>query len=193
MIGVGIPSIPPRSDLLGRALTSVLAQTLPADAISVVIDHAGDGAAETRNRAWRSLDTDWVAFLDDDDEFGPRHLEKLHACAVETDADMVYPWFEVVGGTDPFPHYFGQTWDPEHPIQTTITCLWRRTALEKIGGFPPHSRRVDAEGNGMGEDFLAVKTLSDMGGRVVHLPERTWRWHHHSNNTMGLPDRWFAK
>lgn len=192
-VGVAIPSIPVRAGLLQRAITSVLSQTRPVDALSIAFDHEGQGAAETRNAAWQSLDTDWVAFLDDDDELEPHHIERLLACAYENDADLVYPWFTVVGGTDPFPHYFGRPWDPAHPIQTTITCLWRRTALEKVGGFPPHSRRVDAEGNGKGEDFLAVETLSNLGGRIVHLPERTWLWHHHSSNTMGLPDRWFAK
>lgn len=193
-VGVAIPSIPPRRALLGRAIDSVLAQNRSADAISVVIDHAGQGAAATRNRAWRGLDTDWVAFLDDDDELEPEHVERLLACATENDADLVYPWFTVVGGDDPFPDHFGRPWDPANPVHTTITCLWRRDALEKIGGFPPYELTYDYEGHGIGEDFLAVRMLNEAGGRIVHLPERTWRWHHHRHggigNTMGLPERW---
>lgn len=176
--------------MLGRAIDSVLAQTRPADALSVVIDHEGRGAAATRNQAWRSLDTDWVAFLDDDDELEDIHLDHLLACAIENDADLVYPWFTVVGGTDPFPDNFGKPWDSEAPVHTTVTCLWRKDALEKIDGFPPYELTYDYEGHGIGEDFLAVQNLSEAGGKIVHLPERTWRWHHHLFHTMGLPERW---
>lgn len=192
-VGVAIPSIPPRGDYLRRAVASVLTQTRPADALSVAFDHDGEGAAATRNRAWGALDTDWVAFLDDDDEMGTHHLERLLACAVENDADLVYPWFTVDGGGDPFPHHFGPAWDSENPHQTTITCLWRRDALEKIDGFPPHSGSIGPDGHWIGEDYLAVLNLNDAGGRIVHLPERTWVWHHHGSNTMGLADRWFGR
>lgn len=189
-VGVAIPTIPPRSALLGRALASVYAQTRTPRHLSVACDTHGDGAAATRNRAWRALDTDWVAFLDDDDELYPQHLERLVATACDRDADFVYPWFEVVGGVDPFPQHFGQPWNPAAPVQTTITGLWRRTALEAVGGFPEPADEVDPLGNRLGEDMLAVLALNRAGGRIVHLPERTWRWHHHASNTSGLPERW---
>lgn len=177
--------------MLGRALASVLAQRLVPDEISVAVDHCRDGAAATRNRAWRNTTAEWVAFLDDDDELGPDHLRWLRDCAVEADADFVYPWFWVEGGTDPFPMFFGQPWDAEHPHQTTITGLWRREALEAIDGFPPPGNGlVDEFGNRIGEDYAAVLALNAKGGRIVHLPARTWTWHHHASNTSGEPNRW---
>lgn len=188
-IGVAIPTIPPRRDLLQRAFASVQAQTRPVDAVSIVADLTREGASVTRNRAWRNLDTQWVAFLDDDDEFLPEHIQKLHGCAVEHDADMVYSWFTCDLG-DPFPHHLGLEWDPEKPRQTTVTCLWRREALEAIGGFPPHSRQMGDDGNWIGEDYLAVLALNDAGGRIVHFPERTWLWHQGGGSTCGLPERW---
>lgn len=191
-IGVAIPSIPPRAAMLSRALQSVLAQSRPADQIVVAVDQEHRGAAYTRNRAWWSLDTAWVAFLDDDDELNVDHLQRLIDHAEAADADLVYPWFDVVGGTDPFPHHFGVPWDPAEPHQTTITCLWRRSALEKVEGFPDagDGELVDENGNRIGEDYLAVRRLNDLGGRIVHHPARTWRWHHHFANTSGRPDRW---
>jgi hypothetical protein len=190
-IAVAIPSIPSRPDLLQRALASVATQRRQPDEISVVIDHCRRGAADTRNRAWRNTTAEWVAFLDDDDELGPDHLAWLYDCAVGHDADFVYPWFEVIGGTDPFPMFFGMPWDPKDPHQTTITGLWRREALESIGGFPePGATVVDTLGNRVGEDYGAVSRLNAAGGKIVHLPERTWTWHHHQANTSGVPSRW---
>lgn len=191
MIAVAIPSIPPRADRLGRAVRSVLNQTLPPDEIAVAVDTGREGAAATRNRAWQSTTAEWVAFVDDDDELLPKHLEVCWQAAVEHDADFVYPWFEVVdGGVDPFPDHFGKPWDPAEPRQTTITGLWRRTALEQVGGFPPPGDDVDADGNRIGEDYTAVLRLNDLGGRIVHVAERTWLWSHHEGNTSGRPDRW---
>lgn len=193
-IGVAIPAIPPRvnPEFLGRAFGSVLEQTYPASRVNVVIDHEKRGAGRTRNAAWRGLgDVDYVAFLDDDDYFGPVHLERLMATACETDADLVYPWFNVVGGGDPFPMHFGREWDPADPRQTTITVLWRREALESVGGFPVGTfDGVDDGGNRAGEDFLAVCALNAAGGKIVHLPERTWYWRHHETNTSGRPEKW---
>jgi glycosyltransferase involved in cell wall biosynthesis len=188
-VGVAIPSIPPRTEILARALDSVAAQTRPVDAVSVAIDHRAQGATATRNRAWRALETEWIAFLDDDDEMLPQHIEKLLACAIDEAADMVYPWFSCDVG-DPFPHHLGLAWEPRRPRQTTITCLWRREALEAIGGFPPHSRSKGPDGNWIGEDYLAVLALNDRGGKIVHLPERTWVWHQSEGSTCGLPERW---
>jgi glycosyltransferase involved in cell wall biosynthesis len=191
VITVAIPTIPTRPDLLARAVRSVAVQTLPAAHVSIAVDHAREGAAPTRNRAWQAARTEWVAFLDDDDELLPMHLARCYETAITEDADLVYPWFEVIGGTDPFPTHFGKPWTPGEPRQTTIACLWRRAALEKVGGFPePGESGVDAEGNRVGEDFLAVMRLDEMGGKIVHLPERTWLWHHHLENTSGLPGRW---
>lgn len=189
-VGVAIPSIPPRTQLLRRAFASVIHQTRTPDTISITIDHHREGATTIRNRAWQALTTDYIAFLDDDDELLPQHIEHLLAVAEEHDADLVYPGYEVIGGTDPFPQNFGAEWNPDAPCQTTITVLWRRTALEAIGGFPEVSDEYDVNGHRLGEDYLAVCALNDKGGRIVHLPERTWHWYHHFANTSGMASRW---
>jgi glycosyltransferase involved in cell wall biosynthesis len=186
-VAVCVPSIPPRAALLARALTSVAFQTRAADEISVAIDHDHSGAAVTRNRAWRSTSADYVAFVDDDDELNPEHLD----VAEETSADLVRPWFEIVGGVDPFPDCFRtDPWNPADPRQTTVTVLWRRSALEAVDGFPEPRDGVDFLGNRAGEEFLAVCALNEMGGRIVCIPDRTWRWVHHGRNTSGIGANW---
>lgn len=189
-VGVAIPSIPPRRDMLARALTSVMLQERVPDQLAVSLDFERRGAAVNRNRAWRMLNTDYVAFLDDDDEFMPVHLKRCLEVAIGTDADMVYPWFHLPVGSDPFAH-FGLPWNPDDPVQTTIVCVWKRSALERIGGFPEEELDgVDGHGNRNGEDHQAVLRLSETGGKIVHIPERTWIWHWHGANTSGLNTRW---
>lgn len=187
-----------------RALASVLTQTRQPDEIIVEMDNEGLGAGPTRDKALRAATSEWVAFLDDDDELLPMHLERLIAHAKLTGADMVFPWFTVIGGIDPFPQHFGRTWSIEDPTQTTITFLVRREAALRVGGFIDKEPNVDEDGvpygldddhdrsgHRAGEDFRFVCRLGEQY-KIEHLPERTWRWHHWSangkpGNTSGMP------
>lgn len=192
-VTVCIPTIPPRSLLLKRAVASVTRQTRLPNELIVVEDKRREGAAATRDRALAEVDTDFVAFLDDDDEFTPRHLELLIAEQHATNADLVYPWFTVVGGSDPFPMHFGKPWNDERPHQTTITFLARTSLIRAAGGFSfkgDITEPFDADGNRSGEDFRMVLRLVQGGAKIVHLPVRTWLWHHHGANTQGMSSRW---
>lgn len=185
-ITVVIPSIPPRHLMLAQAVRSVMAQTMPAAAISVAIDVNREGAPATRQRALDAVNTDWVAFLDDDDWFNPDHLELLYKHAMDTGADFVYSWFNVVGGTDPFPStHYTEPFDPQNPIETTITTLVR-TGLAKEAGF----QALDRGQINTGEDrYFTLKCL-DLGANIQHLVAKTWAWRHHSQNTSGLSTKW---
>lgn len=193
-ITVAIPSIPPRSKLLSRALESIVNQTKPAAALSVAVDLRKEGAPPTRQRALNAVTTPYVAFLDDDDEFLPTHLEDLARHMEETGADVVYSWFKVVGrggfifDEDPiFPsgHYLNE-FDPENPIETTVTTLVR-TELAKEVGFRALDRGHDAN---TGEDYGFILGCVKAGANIRHLVKKTWLWHHDSGNTSGRPDRW---
>lgn len=188
-VTVVIPSIPPRARLLRRALGSVAGQTRPPDAVSIAYDLAREGAAATRNRALAGARTEWVAFLDDDDQILPRHLEVLTECAADTGADVVYPWFEVVGGADPL-GWFGREFDPVALARANyvpVTVLARAELVRAVGGFQP---RPGQPADNPCEDWGCWLAMLAAGARFVHLPERTWRWHHHGANTAGRPDRW---
>jgi hypothetical protein len=191
MITVVVPSIPPREGMLNRALASVQAQTLlPAETI-VEIDHGRTGAAATRQRGLERVKTEWVAFLDDDDEFMPFHLQQLSIAAYQSEADYVYSWYEVVGGSDPMGQFFGAPWDNAQPHQTTITTLVRTELAQSVGfGGEPEA---DPNGGGAivgGEDYRFTLGCMEKGARIHHLPQRTWLWHHHGANTSGLPANW---
>lgn len=200
-IAVITPSIPTRAQMLKRAQLSIDMQTLPAWEVHVAMDLDRVGAAVNRQRALDmvSSDCDWVAPLDDDDEMKPFHLEDLYEHAMETGADYVYSWFEVVGSNgisfgdyDPVfpPTHFTNPFDPENPVETTITILIKRELLESVGYVQLHRPEAYAAGASTGEDRNLTLRCIEAGANIQHLVRRTWLWHHHGNNTSGRPDRW---
>jgi len=206
-VTVCIPTIPPRRELLSRALRSVERQTHRANDVVVMVDHEGVGAAETRNRAWRATITEVVAFLDDDDEFLPEHLELCLTALVEERAGLAYPWFELVGWDEATPerpdplatkvdgelvHPLGVPFGPEQERHfrrhafIPITTVVRRSWLEVTGGYPQPGTvewpLADCE------DWGGHLRLLDAGCKFVHVPHRTWRCHlDDTRSTAGKP------
>lgn len=203
---VVIATIHGREALLERALLSIREEEVPF-AVIVQKDSGGKGPAEMRNRA---VDygienvgaVQWIAFLDDDDEFDPGHLTRLVRHAEETKAQVVYPWFHLnvggridnsrgdnlllINGEPAFGHEFdGAALDANNYIP--VTALVSTVMFTLVGGFPrpgseewPHA---DCE------DWGLWRRLRDYGATFSHLPERTWTWHWHGKNTSGRPDR----
>lgn len=176
-----------------RALDSVLEQTVPADEVHVIADSQHDGPAVTRNRALFASKCEFTLFLDDDDELEPNAIERLLACARNTDADVVYPWFTIRGqlgrspangqmlyAKDPFPEMFGKEFDAAE-LETRnfipITTLVRTDMAKNVGGIPepgdtdwPHKTN---------EDWGFWRRMVRADAKIVHLPERLWRWNIH--------------
>lgn len=207
-IAVITPAHPNRvtNGKLDRAMRSVYAQTLLPDATHVAIDVDAEGAAPTRHRALMSARTDWVAFLDSDDEFMPKHLFWLLRHAQDTGADFVYSWFKLrqefadgtskVWETDPIfpPGHYLNDFDgssEETVIETTITTLVR-TELAQSVGFAALPGRVEA-GHNTGEDRSFTLGCWRAGAEISHLRRRSWYWSHwqqpdgRRGNTSGFP------
>jgi Glycosyl transferase family 2 len=184
-----IPSIPPRAGThLHRALDSVLQQDRAVDGISVSIDHQRRGSAANRTRALSGVGTEWTALLDDDDEWNTDHVRLLLEHAEDTGADLVYPWFTVPEGWDPWPEREGQPFD-EALLRTAnyipITVLVRTELLWDAGGFTPKG-----PADNPCDDWGTWERLIAAGARFEHLNRRTWIWHWHGGNTSGRTDRW---
>ena len=147
---------------LGAAIESTLAQTAPDCEIIVVDDGSTDGSAEiarafggrvqvlagahrggnaARNTALQNARGEWVQFLDADDWLEPPKIAQQFA---EThgggEADVIYSpvWIEESGARthsalDPAHDLFSQwlAWE----LPQTGGALWRKSALEKIGGW----------------------------------------------------------
>lgn len=193
-VTVCIPTIKPRRNLLRRAVDSVLAQTVPASAIAIREDRYREGAAVVRQAALDSVNTTWVAFLDDDDVLLPHHLETLLRAACFTSADYLYAWYQIVDSDgnrvrDTVLGHFGKPFDRNHPHQTTITTLVR-AELAKSVGFLRDPGTHTIHGQRAGEDFAFTLGCIEAGAKFHHEPEITWEWHHHGKNTSGLNNRW---
>lgn len=179
-----------RSGLLLRALQSVLAQTYPVAAVSVAVDLEGQGAPQTRQRALEAVQTPWVAVLDSDDVWLPYHLKSVMGHALETGADFVYSGHETIpAGHSPLPYtHFTKPWNPEDPIETTVTVLVR-TAIAKQVGY----HALDRGQINTGEDFNFLLGCRDLGALISCYPGKTWLYDIQGQNTSGLPGRGDAR
>lgn len=186
-VGVVIPAHPARlkNGMLEQALRSVQQQTRPPDAVYVRVDNGGDGAAATRQRALMDASTDFVLFLDSDDIMLPKHTEWLLKHQQETGADFVYSWFRVLqqfadGTTNvleddpvfPVTHYLNP-WDPDDPIETTITTLVRTDLAQKVG-----FRELNRGESNSGEDRFFTLGCMEAGAHISHLVRKSWLWRH---------------
>lgn len=181
-ITVIIPHIPIRGLQLARAVQSVADQTLPATQIIIQVDADHEGSAVTRNKALECVRTEWLAFLDDDDELYPHHLDECLRAAIAHDADVVYPGCDVIGGHDPHDR-FGQPFDPDLMRQKSyipVTSLVRTYYALEVGGFerPPGSDY---------DDWGFYLKLLNAGAKFLHHPVKTWRWTHWGYGTPGVP------
>ena len=192
-VTVAIPAHPARlhNGLLARALTSVYAQThLPA-AVAVAVDLHAEGAAVTRQRALNAVQTPWVAFLDSDDELLPHHLQAVCEVAdgLGEQCVWVHSYFEPVGMGDPLGH-FGLPFNPATPHHTTMTVLVRTDIAREVGftGEAPASLA-----NFCNEDWGFITGVCKLAVErdlvMMHLAERTWRYHGHGGNTSGMPHK----
>jgi hypothetical protein len=125
-------------------------------------------------------------FLDDDDELLGCCLETLVGLVNEFGADVAWGWFEVVGGSDPLRQFRGRQWNPQDPHMFPITALVRTEMAQDIGFSPP----IHPSGQISGEDFPFWLAMSAAGAKFIHTPEILWCWHHDSNNSSGMPNRW---
>lgn len=158
-----------RAGLIGRALESVARQTVAPAEVVVVDDASSDGTADVarrhgatvlvqaeaggsgpaRNVAVAHAATRWVAFLDSDDEWQPRHLELLLAVAgddvlvtapaTRDDGRVIgNPWRRPVPLTPP------RLLAPSDLVVTSGTMALRATVLE-VGGFRALPRAQDLD------------------------------------------------
>lgn len=195
-LAVVTPHIPTRAGELIRAVSSVAAQTLQPDAHIITTDNYHAGAAETRNSALFPAFSvaNWIAFLDDDDEFMPNHLQVLREAANSSGVDVVYSGCLVLDvDLQEIPlrdewGRFGRGFDPQllrEKAYLPVTSLVKaELAVQAL--FGPPATHPDSEY----DDWGFYLRLLDLGAKFLHVPEVTWIWHHHGKNTSGQGDRW---
>lgn len=191
-ISVIVPTIPPRWESRERVLAEVHAQTRQADEVIVVTDFKGDGAAVSRNIGLNSAAGDYVAFFDDDDRMYPRHLQRLEHTLLETGADLIYPWHDLVPSIpnplgDRLGMPFGRTEKESilHGVNfIPIAVLVRKELLVEVGGFTDF--KLTRWDHTKCEVLDAWQKLLKAGARFAHCPYATWAAVRNGENTAGL-------
>jgi glycosyltransferase involved in cell wall biosynthesis len=170
-----------RGPLLARAVESVLAQTFQPSEIIVVDDGSTDnsksicdgfgsrltyvfqknaGASVARNTGVERASHAWVAFLDSDDYWTPKHLEKMAAAIVETDgaanfyfcdmqmgeAPKAESLWQMIGFAPPKPVQFvadGTNWAFLKRQPMMLQCaVFRKEVWLACGGLEPRFRLI---------------------------------------------------
>ncbi|MEX0785512.1 MAG: glycosyltransferase family A protein, partial [Dehalococcoidia bacterium] len=197
-----------RARVLGRALESVLAQTLPPDEIIVVDDGSDDDtadvverfedaqiiyialaqrrrAAHARNIAIERARGEWIAFLDSDDEWLPGKLEAQMARAGDGVSVIACKTYRKEAGS---------TWiDPKGDLAegdalvqllqgmktpTTSAYVIRRSALLDVRGFDESFRSS--------EDYDLLVRLAQAGYRFAAVPEPLMITHAYGRDRMSI-------
>jgi len=169
----------------------------PADGVAAVLEDAATtfpvplqwtsldrnaGPAVARNRAWRMAAGEWIAFTDDDCRPRPDWLVRLLAAAdAGVGADVVQ------GRTQPDPEGADRLDEPYarsmrvdalDGYYQTCNILYRRSLLEKAGGFDEQFRLIgdDTELGWRAAALGATETFAE--DAVVHhdVVVRDWRW-----------------
>ena len=184
-----------------RAVASLLAQTFPGWELLAVDDASADGSAAVlaglaaadprvrvfrhpanrgvsaaRHTALRAARGEWVAYLDNDDEFYPGHLG---AVARSADAGDVLVFRYDQFDERPRSASFGRlwTWDPaahraRFPAENVFVPLGvahRRDLVDRAGGFD-ESLVVD-------EDTDLWRRFAAAGARFAFLPDVSGLYH----------------
>ncbi|WP_298992050.1 glycosyltransferase family A protein [uncultured Pseudokineococcus sp.] len=187
-----------RAHLLGRALRSIEEQTVQPSRVIVIDDASEDDTAEVareagaeviemgersgsgpaRNAGLRAATTEWIAFLDSDDEWLPHHLETVlgHARGhvLATTAAMASggkwkgsPYQSAVALTP------ASMLVPSDLVVTSSTVV-RREALHEAGLFRPLPRAQDMD--------LWIRVLEV--GTGVAWGEPTVVYHEHATQAV---------
>lgn len=171
LVSVIITTFRRSPELVSRALKSVLAQTYPRIQVIVVEDSPEDyperedvhqtvqslcpqviflstggnhGAPVARNMGIRVSEGEYIAFLDDDDEWLPNKIADQMTCFVSEEIALSFGQFMIVEEAERFQYpgvkewHFGSVYEPllkTNFIGTTSVPLMRKSCVEAIAGF----------------------------------------------------------
>jgi hypothetical protein len=146
-----------------RAMLSVSGQ--PADAIRI----HGDSLASARNQAGHDAWTEWLIFLDADDELSPGYVEAMLKAA-ESGGDIFKPaTLGVVDGVEDDEPVMIPKRDLLRSNHIVIGAMVRRELFEAAGGFRELPSLEDWD--------LWLRLVLEFDAEVVEVPDAVYRVH----------------
>ncbi|MEI7504075.1 MAG: glycosyltransferase family 2 protein [Paludibacter sp.] len=145
------------------------------------VTETNQGLSYARNRGFEEAKYDWVAYLDDDAKAFPnlveRAIETIDTYKFDCLGGMFYPWYRGTKRPKWLAENYGESIKFSQTVAPLLTgyitgciCLFRKKAIEAIGGFP-----LDLGMNGTniayGEETYVQNKLVEKGFTVGFDPE----------------------
>lgn len=131
------------------------------------------GGALSRNEGIKKATGDYITFLDDDDVYLPNKIKNQLSFMVEHNLDMSFTNVRIHNTNDKLidfrEHSYVKSWSNEellkqhlmHHLTPTATYMYRRSALERIGGFDQSK---------VGQEFRLMLKSIERGLKIGYLP-----------------------
>ncbi len=168
-IAVCLVSLEERHDLLAEAIASVYAQTRRPDDLVVGVDYSRVGEVANNNRLLSATDSEWVAFLHDDDVWEPSHLATAETHF--SSADVIVSDFTTPGRdtpqhfpkTDDWSRILTTNWFPPSAVVVRRSLFGKWTEPSQ----PPPRDWVD---------WSNWRRLYSLGARFTHTNKVTMQY-----------------
>lgn len=216
LVSTIIPSFNRPAAFVKRAIDSALNQTYPEIEVVVVDDnppgsparealqkllreYEGDarvravinphnmGGSEARNEGVKAARGEYLAFLDDDDEFLPGKIEAQLKLMLEKDLDMTFSDYKLVDDSGrvmdyrdfpDIPAFDRESLFKYHMLRhmtATTTFMYRAEALRRIGGFQRAAT---------GQEFYLMMRTIEQGLKIGYLPGQYSIAHYHNEGRI---------
>ena len=216
LVSTIIPSYKRPASFVKRAIDSALNQTYPNIEIVVVDDNPPDspareelgalletykddprvravinaenmGGSEARNEGVKAAKGEYLAFLDDDDEFLPNKIEAQLKLMLENDLEMTFSDYMLVDDSGrvmdyrdfpDIPGFDRESLFKYHMLRhmtATTTFMYRAEALKRIGGFQRAAT---------GQEFYLMMRTIEQGLRIGYLPGQYSTAHYHDQGRI---------
>lgn len=161
--------------MLAEAIQSVQAQTYRPRTHLIGVDSNNLGPGRIINQLCKTVETEWVSILADDDLYDPDYLEVLRR--ESKSADIVLAW----------PRYEGRNHDP-YRGKWSVDRLRARKDTGMAGTFMFRHRLWVKLGwpIGIADDWQFLLNAADQGARFSPVYEEKWtyRWHGGNASTV---------
>ncbi len=175
-------------DSSAREALGVLLETYKGDSrVRALINPQNMGGSEARNEGVKAAQGEYLAFLDDDDEFQPKKTEVQLAFMLGNGLDMSFSDFKLVDDSgrvvdyrefSDIPAFDKESLFKYHMLRHmtgTSTFMYRAEALRRIGGF---QRAVT------GQEFYLMQRTIEQGLKIGYLPGDFIIAHYHDEGRI---------